>query len=419
LRTVGIIVEYNPLHNGHVHHFAESKRHTGADAVVAVMSGHFLQRGEPALLNKWARTEMALRMGADLVIELPVAFSAQPAEWFAYGAVSALEHTGVVDALCFGSESGDIRWLRKLAGVLAREPESFQALVKQELKTGISYPKAYTAAVARLSAELRWDAAAEPPSAEAMSQPNNTLGLHYLIALERIHSRIEPFTIARSKAGYRQTEPTDKVIASATAIRKLLLETGSDMQSIEPYIPSYTAEIIQREIEAGHAPITWDSFTRIVVHRLLTSTPDRLAGIYEVTEGLEHRMIQAVSSVASHYIPSVEQLLDKMKTKRYTRTKLQRTLTRILLDHAKSDLPRTILRQGAPYLRILGFSAAGRQLLKRMKHTAAVPVITRLGNDIPSLLQLDVKAASAYALGYRSPTREDLLRDYIEPPIQL
>jgi predicted nucleotidyltransferase len=137
MKTVGLIVEYNPLHNGHSYHFHQSKKSSGADAAVAVMSGHFLQRGEPAMVDKWARAEMALRMGVDLVLELPVAFSTQPAEWFAFGAVSALDATGIVDCLCFGSESGDIRWLHAVADAVFEESAAFQALLQQELKAGM------------------------------------------------------------------------------------------------------------------------------------------------------------------------------------------------------------------------------------------------------------------------------------------
>src|SRR5690554_6939007 len=147
VKTVGIIVEYNPLHYGHVYHFRQSKINANAEAVVAIMSGNFLQRGEPALLNKWARAEMALHMGVDLVIELPVAYAAQPAEWFAYGAVSALHNTGVVDSLCFGSESGEINGLISLAHKLHQEPVTFKHSLKERLKQGMNYPAAYSAAV--------------------------------------------------------------------------------------------------------------------------------------------------------------------------------------------------------------------------------------------------------------------------------
>src|SRR5262245_42398707 len=201
MRTVGLIVEYNPFHNGHHYHLQQSLKITDSDAVVAVMSGHFLQRGEPALLNKWTRAEMALRGGCDVVIELPVAYSTQAAEWFGYGAVALLEATGVVDALCFGSEAGDIRPLQRVARQLAHEPAAFEGLMADCLRGGVSYPAAYSEAVRQfMLAAGDAEAAAFP-----LAQPNNTLGLHYLLALERLGSAIEPFTLRREKAGYSQT----------------------------------------------------------------------------------------------------------------------------------------------------------------------------------------------------------------------
>uniref|UniRef100_UPI00037236AC nucleotidyltransferase family protein n=1 Tax=Paenibacillus sp. PAMC 26794 TaxID=1257080 RepID=UPI00037236AC len=140
MKAVGVIVEYNPLHNGHVYHLQEARRLSGADAVVAVMSGPFLQRGEPAIVGKRARTEMALHAGADLVLELPVAYAVQPAEWFAFGAVSLLDRTGIVDSLCFGSESGDLDSLQRIARVLAVEPAGMREDIARRLREGASYP---------------------------------------------------------------------------------------------------------------------------------------------------------------------------------------------------------------------------------------------------------------------------------------
>lgn len=409
MHTVGLIVEYNPLHNGHYYHYQQSKKVSGADAAVCVMSGHFLQRGEPALVNKWARTEMALAMGADLVLELPVAYSAQPAEWFAYGAVSALNATGIVDSLCFGSESGDLGWLTAAAELLHEEPDSFKEALQRELKTGQPYPTAYSRAVAALV----------PGTEEAeLAKPNNTLGLHYLIALRRLGSRIRPLTITRTKADYNQTEITDRQIASATAIRRLLFEED-DLQGISSYVPASTLRILEREWAAGRAPIGWERFAQPLLHQLLIHRPEQLALFHEVTEGLEHRIRRALPLLDPIEAKGrlVETLTDKLKTRRYTRTKLQRALTRIFLNHTKGDLAPDRLRTGVPYLRVLGFSPQGRELLKRMKKTAKVPVITKVTGDAPPMLQLDIRATSVYALGYAEPGPRDWLRDYYEPPI--
>lgn len=410
MRTVGLIVEYNPLHNGHYYHYQQSKKVSGADSAICVMSGHFLQRGEPAIVDKWARAEMALRMGADLVLELPVAFSAQPAEWFAYGAVSALDATGVVDSLCFGCESGRIDWLQAAADKLYNEPEELSRLLQLELKMGLPYPAAYSRAVAQLLPEAR---------EEDLAKPNNTLGLHYLIALRRLQSRIEPLTITRTKADYNQSDITDQQIASATAIRRILT-TDCSLEGIRPFVPSATLDIMAREWKAGRGPIDWERFARPLLLQLMHHTPEQLASFHEVNEGLEHRIRKALADIRPEDYAGalVEALIDKLKTKRYTRTKLQRTLLRILLNHSKQDLSSDTLRQGVPYLRVLGFSPRGRELLKRMKKTAKVPIVTKVTTVTSPLLEMDLRAASVYSLGYSLPTPDDWFRDYYEAPIR-
>ncbi|TBL77686.1 nucleotidyltransferase [Paenibacillus thalictri] len=408
MNTVGLIVEYNPLHNGHAYHFRESKRSADAEAAVAVMSGHFLQRGEPAIVNKWARAEMALEMGADLVLELPAAYASQPAEWFAYGAVSALDATGVVDSLCFGSESGDISALDVLSGHLAAESDAFKALIREELKGGLPYPAAYSRAAARLLPGV------DPAE---LSKPNNTLGLHYLISLKRLQSNIRPLTITRQKAGYNQTTIDDAQIASATAIRKLLLEERR-LDAVRPFVPESTYRILLREWECGRGPITWDNFSRPLLHQLLGQTAEDLAAFYEVAEGLEHRIKMALPRLRPDQPLIVEQLLAQLKTKRYTLPKLQRMLLRILLGHRKQQLDASLLRQGVPYLRVLGFSETGQQLLKRMKTTAKVPVVSKVGGAENLMLEMDIRASSMYALAYRDAQADDLFRDYYQPPIR-
>ncbi|WP_282941747.1 nucleotidyltransferase [Paenibacillus sp. RC67] len=411
MKTVGLVVEYNPLHNGHHYHFQQSKIESGADAVIAIMSGNFLQRGEPAMVNKWARAEMALRMGVDLVLELPVAYSTQPAEWFAFGAVSALDSTGVVDSLCFGSESGDIRWLHRVANAQFEESIQFHELLQSELKAGIPYPAAYGKAVARYV----------PGTDEIdLAKPNNTLGLHYLIALKRLHSRIVPLTITRQKAEYNQTDITDQQIASATALRHMLFEQQS-LEDIAPFVPTSTLEVLRREWSKGHAPIGWEHYAKPLLLQLMNHSAGELAQYHEVTEGLEHRIKQSLSSLTTNTQHTVEDLIGLLKTKRYTRTKLQRMLLRILLNHSKPKLSADVLGHGVPYLRVLGFSDKGRELLRIMKKTARVPIVTKVTSlSEPSpMLDLDIQATSVYSLAYPSASERDLFRDYYEPPVQI
>ncbi|WP_169083113.1 nucleotidyltransferase [Paenibacillus sp. PL91] len=412
MRTVGLIVEYNPFHNGHLYHLQQSRKITQADAVVAVMSGHFLQRGEPALLDKWARTRMALEGGCDLVIELPVAYATQAAEWFAYGAVSLLEATGVVDSFCFGTENGELEPLLQAAEIVANEPQAFKTLLKQHLQTGISYPSAYSSAITAYLSEQGYASAANFP----FSLPNHTLALHYLIALKRLGGKMEPFTITREKAQYNQDTPTDSLIASATAIRKLLLEQRS-LEEARAYVPETTYRILTQEWSAGRCPISWEPFTDALLHGIVTRSPAELTLMHEISEGLEHRLLNALPKLASRQF---EDLLEALKTKRYTRTKLQRALLAILLGHNKADLTQEKLASGVEYIRVLGFTEKGKHLLRRMRKSAELPVLLSAARPPKPFryLELDTQASSVYMLGVsKTSSPQPLFRDYTDKPI--
>lgn len=411
MKTVGIVVEYNPLHNGHVLHYRKSKEVTGADAVVAVMSGPFLQRGEPAIASKRARAEMALAMGVDLCLELPVTYAVQPAEWFAYGAVAILEATGVVDCLSFGSESGTLEQILPLSRSLANESGELRSEIEKRLREGMNFPSAYGAAAAALFGE------SEPAIAhlqELLTQPNNSLGLHYLIALERLGSRITPYTIARENAQYHDPLPGASSIASATAIRNIILSQG--LEAARPYMPEFTHSIMEREIKSGRAPVHWEQFRQPLFQTLLTHTPGQLEGLLEVTEGLEHRVQRSLSQLEQ---PTVDALLEALKTKRYTRTKLQRMLLHIMLNHDKASMNREELGKGPGYIRVLGFSETGRSLLKRMKRSASLPVIHKPAKLEHPQLERDLMAAAVYANGQPRPDMRQYYGDYLLPPLTL
>ncbi|MWC26609.1 nucleotidyltransferase [Paenibacillus sp. MMS18-CY102] len=411
MRTVGIVVEYNPFHNGHLYHVQQSRKITGAGAVVAVMSGHFLQRGEPALLDKWARTEMALQGGCDLVLELPVAYSTQSAEWFARGAVATLDATGAVDSLCFGSESGEIAPFRAAARALREEPQQFRDRLNERLAEGLPYPAAYELALAAHLAE-------SGETSLAIAQPNNSLGLHYSLALERLNSHIESYTITREKSGYNDQTPSDEAIASATAIRKMLMESET-LDAAKAFVPPSTLHIMERERAAGRKAVDWRNFETTLLHSIVTKSAGEIGTMHEMTEGLEHRLLNAIAQLPDLRF---ESLLASLKTKRYTRTKLQRALLALLLGHTKTALSPASLEDGPGYIRVLGFTPAGQALLKRMRHAAKWPVLASVAQATKSapFLTLDIRATSAYALGRNpSATPRELLRDYYEPPIRI
>lgn len=410
MKTVGLIVEYNPLHNGHLYHFRQSLHATGAEASIAVMSGHFLQRGEPAIISKWARAEMALRIGVDLVIELPTIYANQPAEWFAYGAVGVLDATGVVDELCFGSESGELGWMQKLAEQLYAEPAPFRRLLKEQLSLGLTFPVAYNQAAQAWLHHLNL-------TGKELAQPNNTLGLHYLMALHRLQSSIKPATIQRSKAGYNQATVSDEHIASATALRNLWLQQRS-LEPLAPFVPSSTYQIMIGELEQGRGPVTWDKLFRQLLLQLTVHSAAETHTILGMEEGLEYRFQSVLRSFERSEHINFDLFLQRLKTKRYTRTRLQRTCVNVLLQLSKQAFDAEIATKGVPYLRVLGFSEKGRRLLKKMKTKAKAPVITKASELQSDAFEFDLRAAGIYALGFDSIGGHDLLADYYRPPIQ-
>ncbi|MDQ0339199.1 putative nucleotidyltransferase [Caldalkalibacillus uzonensis] len=409
MKVVGLIVEYNPLHNGHRYHFEQAMALTGAEACVIVMSGHFLQRGEPALVNKWARTRMALDMGVDLVFELPYVYSTQQAEIFAYGAVFLLNQLPFVTHLCFGSESGNLEELNTAARMLATESQSFKKTLKAKLKEGHPYAYAYGHALAaQLNKSDRVDA-------KTFAQPNNILGLHYLMALHQLKSTIQPVTIKRYKAHYHQQTLTDTHIASATSIRQALLETAvPDWEAIRPFVPSFTLDVLKEEYEAGRGLICWENFYSYLLYALLSHSARDLNRIYEMEEGIEHRLKACVLS--SH---SAKHLIEQVKTKRYTWNRIQRILVHTLTQCHKQDIENLSLQEGPAYLRLLGYSAKGRELLNRYKKELTIPLIANIRQAHPPMLDWDLKAARIYTLGYRSDIRaKEWKRELAQPPLR-
>ncbi|ODP28719.1 UPF0348 protein [Paenibacillus nuruki] len=406
MKVAGIIVEYNPLHYGHLLHLQRTREKTECDAIVAVMSGGFTQRGEPAIFSKWARTEMALHAGCDLVIELPSAYTVQPAEWFAYGAVSLLEATGLVDSLVFGSESGSLSPLKALADLLTNESPELRLLIQNHLKEGISYPAALGQAVASLYS-------IPDQATSLLDQPNNTLGLQYMIALNRLNSSILPETIQREQSQYHDLQPTHEQIASATAVRRLLF---SDVQQATPYLPASTMSIIEREIAAGRGPVKLDQLWQSLFQQITTHSPQQLAQYYDMSEGLEYRFKKILPTLQNY---SITDLMTALKTKRYTYTRLQRLIAHLLLGHTKSVLNIEQLEQGPGYIRVLGFTDTGRELLRQMKKTASLPVITKPTDTDHVHMELDIRASAIQASCFAVQQSSTLYSDYRRSPIRI
>lgn len=399
MKVTGIIVEYNPLHNGHLYHLQQTKQVTNCDYVVAVMSGNFVQRGEPAIVNKWARAEAALNAGVDLVIELPVIYSISSAENFAYGAISILNKLNIIDSICFGSESGDIEPLFKIAQILAEEPKEYKNLLRKFLKQGLPYPKAREFALNNYFKDTN----------NLLQTSNNILGVEYLKALIKLNSNIKPYTIKRIKNNYNDINITSN-IASATSIR----HNFDNYDLIKTTIPEFSFEIIQREKQLGKGPVNLNNLADLIFYKIRSLTANELSKIHDISEGLENKIKYAAEESST-----IEELLNLALSKRYTKTRLQRILLYILLDITKEVYLQTI--KEINYIRILAANSKGRKLLKYVKDKALVdiPIIINPSKYDKELLSLDIKATDIYVLGYNNPKYKIAVQDLKYKPILL
>lgn len=398
MKAVGVVVEYNPFHNGHAYHIAESRKQADADLVIAVMSGPFLQRGEPALVSKWARAEMALASGADLVVELPSPFASQNAEVFARGAIGILEALGC-DTFCFGSEAGDIEPFLNTVSFMKKNGSDYNRELKRQLKDGNSYPKAASKAFRNLSENL---------AVLDLSQPNNILGYEYVKTSVQGGFRIEPLTIRRVQAGYHDPEPASETIASATAIRNAISREGT-LSGVQPYIPEASLRILEEYRKAYGTFHSWDLYWPFLKYRILSSSPEQLRDLYGVGEGLENRLAASVRNADSY-----SSFMERMKTKRYTWTRIQRLNVRLLLN--TSGIMQTEQEKAPAYIRLLGHNGAGRSYLNSVKKQLGLPLISRLAAHA-ELAAPDIRAAEIYALGLEEPFRSRLMKREFGPAV--
>ena len=407
MKTLGIVTEYNPFHKGHAYMIEEAKKKAGADRVVVVMSGSFVQRGEPAIFDKWTRTEAALMNGVDMVLELPVLFAAANAETFARAAVRILEETGIVDVLCFGSESGDLHSMQEAARLMENETEEFQHILKEHLDEGLSYPAARAKALEIVS----------QISSDILSRPNHILGLEYLKALDRYNCSMEPMTIKR-EGDYNSPSLTEG-FASAAAIRKALAEDRST--EALPQLPENVHDVYNKALSLGTAPCFWDELTPALHYKLRMSTTEEIHEIAEVVEGLENRILHSIDSCYD-----IKDVIDFIKTKRYTRTKIQRILLHILLDIKEKEVAYFMNLPKMPYIRVLGFKKETSGILADLTENAKVPVLTNLkkapevlNEDGLALLALEKTATDLHALTYPNQIYRATNQDFTKPLVIL
>lgn len=383
VKTAGIMIEYNPMHTGHLRLVEQIRARLGPEtAVIGVMSGDFVQRGDFALVRRQARARAAVESGVSLVLELPLPWAAAPAERFAGGGIEMLAATGVVSHLAFGSECGEAGPLMRAAACL--ETEAYRCALRRRLTSGASF------------AACRQDAVAEvlgPEEASVLAYPNNNLGVEYCRALLRQGAGIRPLTVLRTGEAHDSVFTAGEHPA-ASAIRALV-RAGERERALALMTPAM-ASAYRREEAAGRAPVLAESCERAVLARLRSMREEDFAALDQGREGLYRRLYRA-----SRQAPSVAAVLEDAKVKRYAYARLRRMVLWAYLGILPAALPEHV-----PYLRVLAADAAGRTLLARMRKTASLPVLTkpghvrRLGADAQALFALESRGADLYALAY-------------------
>ncbi|MEG2811093.1 MAG: nucleotidyltransferase [Clostridium sp.] len=402
MNVCGIIVEYNPMHNGHVYHIENTKKLTGCSHVIAVMSGDFVQRGEPSIVSKWAKTKMALQNGVDLVIELPLINSISSAEGFCSSAIEILDSLNIVDSICFGSEEGKVSPLMDIASILANEPFELKEFLHIHLDSGLSFPKARQLAIRDYYTHVL----NTPIHEGILNLSNNILAIEYLKTLIRLNSKITPYTIQRVSNNYNDEGLTGS-ISSATSLRNNI----NNIDSLKNSMPYNNYKILLNEINLLNAPITLSSFENIILYKLRISTAEYISSLVDVSEGLEYKLKRACEDSTT-----IEEVIDKTISKRYSKTRIQRILLYALFDITK-DVYNSYSKIN--YIRVLGFNDKGREILKSIKKTCSYPIISMPNSKDVDLVKYDIISSDIYSLASNNQDFRLSKSDLKTPPIYL
>lgn len=402
--VLGIIAEYNPFHNGHFYHLQQSKKKTGANYCVCVMSGNFTQRGEPSIVNKWMKAYMALCGGVNLVVELPVQYSTSSAENFASGAIKILNEMKIINDVAFGAECDDLGTLNNIANVIYSEPAEYRNILSHELKKGISYPAAREKAILMYLNDIK-------RYANILSGSNNILAIEYLKAMKAQKSTVNPVLIKREKVYYNDNRIVDE-FASASAIRKLMI--SREYSQVSKVVPRSTFKILGEEFKKGNVILGIEKFEREIIYKLRTMNVGKIAELPDVAEGLEYSIKKGADSYNK-----INDLINSIKSKRYTQTRIQRILIYALLGITKKDIE--LSKKTHPYIRVLGFDDKGKELLSEiMKANPKAQMITSVNKFIQNktknktdrllheMLKKDILATDVYTLGYNSESKGNL-----------
>ncbi|SFG39123.1 nucleotidyltransferase [Sporolactobacillus nakayamae] len=378
----GIIAEYNPFHNGHLYQLETMREQIRPDVVVVVVSGDFLQRGEPALVSKWARTRMALQAGVDLVVELPYVFAVGKADVFARGAVAILNRLGV-NRLFFGSECGRIEPFLNTFSLINENQEVYDTQLAQAMARGISYPNAHAAAYRFISKKHTQELV-------DLTLPNNSLAFQYIRAIHQCDSDMIPMTLRRKQSEHNDQSFTKNApIASASSIRLHLLK-GQSLFEIADKLPEYViAEL--NSVKEAHDFASWERFFPFLKYKLLSSSSKQLAQIYEMEEGIEHRLLSSI-----RVSRSFNEFISLVKTKRYTWARLQRLAAHTLTNTLKEQAKQIALHGEPDSIRLLGMNLKGQAYLADIRKKVEIPLLSKIRIHRSMMLDIDVKASQIY-----------------------
>lgn len=410
MHIIGIVVEYNPFHNGHFYQIQQIRKKYPRCAIVVVMSGHFSQRGLPCVLDKFSRSEMALACGVDLVLELPVVYATASAERFSQAAVSLLHQAGIVDILCFGSETPELVLMQELASLLLEEPPFISSKIKNYLSQGESYPRARLLSIKEYLSTYTRDMT--DTLEIILSSPNNILSIEYLKALKYLNSPIQPFPIQRHVADYHD-RTIEGPIASATAIRQDLVQGKGHKAKQSMPEPAYN--LLSKL--SPHS-ISLDDYSELFHYKMIMSNLENLYAIWDIPHNLCRSLYHA-----SKTLRPLSEIVDQVTSKTYTRATVQRTIIRILLDVKNEDLRALEEINWIPYIHVLGCNKASTSLLSLLSKKAKVPLLINLGKDEyaldalgKKLFDYELKASKLYALLTQDATL--LEKDYKYHPIR-
>lgn len=395
MNVLGIISEYNPFHYGHQYHLKKSLSLTNSEYSVAVMSSSFVQRGEPALIDKWTRAKMAIKNGVDLVLELPFIYSSQSAELFSEGAINILNSLNIVDYLSFGSEEGDLEPLNMIADVLANESKSFKVSLGYHLSLGNSFAKSRSLAV---EDELKKQSTHNSfDFKQILKQSNNILAIEYLKALSKTSSHIKPVTVMRKGSDYKDLK-LNRSMSSASSIRDIILNKNLDLS--KDYIPLETYNLLKEYMLKYKNFNNLENYKSLIRYKFLLQDKEKLNDLFDVDEGLENRILKFIKKYNN-----IEKIITNISTKRYPATRIKRIFVHLLLDLYEVDIKKAY-KYKPNFIRVLASNKKGLLLLNRIKSKSDVDIITKFSNytqynnkTMEEFFYFEKKATDIYFLG--------------------